>query len=203
MFKWKKKITFEKTGSVEPWCEVTIELPARHDNMIDTNDDNDDTKEIKISINEYNTSSVNIDAQNMGQKTLLTEHMLENSDETIVDHERDERDACEKVGEEVKVCEIPVIYEHKRDDDKVLPFQSFQPHKNNFLQCSLQDALRYLIISSIKIELQVHPAFRDQISDFEKEYNDVSEIVKKENIKRSISVFMQNVDVNTQEKNKK
>ena len=39
---------------------------------------------------------------------------------------------------------------------------------------------------------QVEDALRDQIMDFEKEYKDVTEIVKKEQIMRSISTLLEN-----------
>ena len=38
----------------------------------------------------------------------------------------------------------------------------------------------------------VEDALRDQIMDFEKEYKDVTEIVKKEQIMRSISTLLEN-----------
>ena len=88
----------------------------------------------------------------------------------------DERTIYEKGEKEEKLCDIPITHIPRKvqeDTDKWLSTQSYDP-KHMSLGYQLDDILR------------------EQIMDFEKEYKDVNELVKKDHIKKSISIVLDN-----------
>lgn len=161
VFKWKRKLTFEKNRP-DGSCEVTIEVPARHENMTD--------KYVREEANPSVDAKTTV--KTLFEKTNDMKIKIGSSGEKLVD----ERTVYEKGLKEEKLCDIPIIHIPRKvqeTTDKWLSTQSYEP-KHMSLGYQLDDVLR------------------EQIMDFEKEYKDVNELVKKDHIKKSISIVLDN-----------
>ena len=164
IFKWKRKLTFEKNRP-DGSFEVTIEVPARHENMTD-----------KYPVEESIGHTDSVEAKTT-EKTLL-----EMNDEMKLrlgctgDKLVNERTVYEKGLKEEKLCDIPITHipgKVEENSDKWLSTQSYEPKHMSF-------------------GYQVDDVLREQILEFEKEYKDVNELVKKDHIKKSISITLEN-----------
>jgi len=173
LFTWKKKVTFQKTRSDGSGsCEVTIEVPARHGNMPPNNFISQEVFLIPVC------NSLETVFNNRTEGSLLNDAIddkrKDNEEEKEAIGEKEcKKNDYEKEKKEIQLCQVPITFvNRKHDGDKWMKTQSYVP-SNSSLYSSLEDALR------------------EQIMDFEKEYHNVNEIVKKEQMMKSISVHLQ------------
>ena len=168
-FGWKRKLIFEKERQ-DGSGEVTIELPAKHDGMIQSSDK--DTT-INISKKEEESNKHNdLDAAYIEVMTtlttLFTPHYELSTENTVVEkaaiEEQMKCEPTEKIATAEAVCDIPV-------------------HNASYTWLHTQSCPPHMDIST---------ALREEIRDFEKEYKEVQEIVKKDHIKKSITILLEN-----------
>merc|ERR1712179_177677 len=174
-FGWKRKFILERERE-DGSGEVTIELPAKHEGMINSSgkekieQGNDENKKDDDLVNDDEVNASYIEVM-----TTLTTLFTPKYDLTSADTDENklkfETENTQKVGpEEEKMSVIPVKHavHHHNPSYTWLSTQSCPPHMD------------------INLDL------RQEIMDFEKEYKDVQEIVKKEHIKKSITILLEN-----------
>ena len=175
-FGWKKKFILERERE-DGSGEVTIELPAKHEGMINSNDEEMIEQDIKDDTKEEDLGNDNeVDESYIEVMTTLTTLFtpkydlssvvtVENKPKVETDDDNEKVDAG---GEQVCVIPVQHTFHHQNPSYTWLSTQSCPTH------------------------MDINTDLRQEIMDFEKEYKDVQEIIKKEHIKKSITILLEN-----------
>eukprot|EP00092_Neocalanus_flemingeri_P003676 GFUD01003950.1.p1 GENE.GFUD01003950.1~~GFUD01003950.1.p1 ORF type:complete len:234 (+),score=85.30 GFUD01003950.1:28-702(+) len=199
-FGWKRKIILEKERK-DGTAEVTIEVPAKHEGMTQ-----ESSGEQKIDLSEKEQSEETnviekkkeLDDCYVEVMTTLTSLFTPNFDEAVPDEDTEkvmfeDKLKCQNsdtvLDDTEKLCDIPVLHVpktlntpgcHTSPSYSWLSTQSYHPG-------SVFDEA----MDTGMTGLDVNTALKEEIMDFEKEYKDVHEIVKKDHIKKSISILLE------------
>ena len=183
-FGWKRKIILEKEREDGPG-EVTIELPAKHEGMFKETAENSDVDESDIDV-KGGKNEIEVDNSYIEVMTTLTTLFTPNfevdvGNEDVENVKFTDKLKCQKtdhlVDETTKHYDIPVQH---------LPEAVSYPCHPTWLSTQ-----SYQPGSVLDQDMDPGTALKEVIFDFEKEYKDVQEIVKKDHIKKSISILLE------------
>ena len=194
-FGWKRKIILEKERK-DGTGEVTIEVPAKHEGMNQNrsgkggvDEPEKEVEEVDDNLNEIESRN-NIDDCYIEVLTTLTTLFTPNYEENITNEDSEkvmfeDQLKCQNSDKILdvteKLCDIPVLHVQKVVNQ---PLHHSPPSYSWLSTQSMFDDAK-------DTGRDVDTALREEIMDFEKEYKDVQEIVKKDHIKRSIAILLE------------
>ena len=182
-FGWKRKIIHEKERE-DGSGEVMIELPAKHEGMIHNSSGDVEFEKSEKEIIGEQTKGIEIknklDDCYIEVMTTLTTLFTPNYDETVRKEDIEKvmfennlkcQNSNKLLDDTEKLCDITVLHV-----PKVVSKPSAATPSYSWLSTQ---------------SVCVVTALRGEIMDFEKEYNDVQEIVKKDHIEKSIGILLE------------